>query len=79
VPPSALANTISRIGPAAAFVWSQTTATGDPAKLAGIARQRPPLRLFTAGPGWRGTPPGGSAVSSLPEAVQLACEAVGLA
>ncbi len=79
VPPSALANTISRIGPAAAFVWSQTTATGDPAKLAGIARQRPPLRLFTAGPGWRETPPGGSAVGSLPEAVQLACEAVGLA
>jgi MerR family transcriptional regulator, light-induced transcriptional regulator len=79
VPPLALANTISRIGPAAAFVWSQTAATGDPAKLAGIARQRPPLRLITAGPGWRGTPPGGHAVSSLPEAVQQACEAVGLA
>jgi hypothetical protein len=79
VPPAALANTISRIGPAAAFVWSQTAATGDPAKLAGIARQRPPLRLFTAGPGWRGTPPGGHAVSSLADAVQQACEAVGLA
>ena len=79
VPPPALANAISRIGPAAAFVWSQTAATGDPAKLAGIARQRPPLRLFTAGPGWRGTPPGGHAVSSLPEAVRQASEAVGLA
>ena len=79
VPPPALANAISRIGPAAAFIWSQTAATGDPAKLAGIARQRPPLRLFTAGPGWRGTPPGGRAVSSLSEAVQQASEAVGLA
>ena len=45
-PPSALADAISRIGPAAAFAWSQTAATGDPANLAGIARQRPPLRLF---------------------------------
>jgi MerR family transcriptional regulator, light-induced transcriptional regulator len=78
-PPPALADAISRIGPAAAFVWSQTAATGDPAKLEGLARQRPPLRLFTAGPGWRGTPPGGRAVGSLSAAVQLASEAVGLA
>lgn len=78
-PPPALADAISRIGPAAAFVWSQTAATGDPAKLEGLARQRPPLRLFTAGPGWRGTPPGGHAVGSLSEAVQQASEAVGLA
>ena len=78
-PPPALADAISRIGPAAAFVWSQTDATGDPAKLVGIARQRPPLRLFTAGPGWRGAPPGGRRVGSLTEAVQQACEAVGRA
>jgi DNA-binding transcriptional MerR regulator len=78
-PPPALADAISRIGPAAAFVWSQTAATGDPAKLEGLARQRPPLRLFTAGPGWRGTPPGGRAVGSLSEAVEQASEAVGLA
>ena len=77
-PPPALADAISRIGPAAAFVWSQTAATGDPAKLEGLARQRPPLRLFTAGPGWRATPQGGRAVGSLSEAVQQASEAVGL-
>ena len=76
-PPPALAAAISRVGPAAVFVWSQTAATGDPAQFAGIARQRPPLRLFIAGPGWRGTPPGGRAVSTLPEAVQQACEAIG--
>jgi MerR family transcriptional regulator, light-induced transcriptional regulator len=78
-PPRALTGAISRIGPAAAFVWSQTAATGDPAQFAGIARQRPPLRLFTAGPGWRETPPGGRAVGTLSDAVQQACEAVGVA
>jgi DNA-binding transcriptional MerR regulator len=78
-PPPALADAISRIGPAAAFIWSQTAATGDPAKLEGLARQRPPLRLFTAGPGWQGTPPGGRAVGSLSEAIRHASEAVGLA
>ncbi len=78
-PPPALADAISRIGPAAAFIWSQTAATGDPAQFGGIARQRPPLRLFTAGPGWRGTAPGGRAVNSLSEAVQQAREAVGAA
>jgi MerR family transcriptional regulator, light-induced transcriptional regulator len=78
-PAPALADAISRIGPAAAFVWSQTAETGDPAKLTGLARQRPPLRLVTAGPGWRGTPPGGHQASSLAEAVQHACEVVGLA
>ncbi|HTS97007.1 MAG TPA: MerR family transcriptional regulator [Streptosporangiaceae bacterium] len=78
-PPPALAEAIARIGPAAAFVWSQTAETGDPAQLADIPRQRPPLRLFVAGPGWQGTPAGGQRVATLPEAVQLACEAVGAA
>ncbi len=78
-PPPALAEAISRIGPAAAFVWSQTAETGDPAQLADIPRQRPPLRLFVAGPGWQGTPAGGQQVATLSEAVQQACEAVGAA
>jgi MerR family transcriptional regulator, light-induced transcriptional regulator len=78
-PPAALAGAISRIGPAAAFVWSQTAATGDPGQLTGIAPQRPPMRLFTVGPGWRGMPPDGRAAATLPEAVQQACEAVGVA
>ena len=78
-PPPALAEAISRIGPAAAFVWSQTAETGDPAQLADIPRQRPPLRLFIAGPGWQGTPAGGQQVATLSEAVQQACEAVGAA
>jgi DNA-binding transcriptional MerR regulator len=78
-PPPALAGAIARIGPAAAFVWSQTAATGDPAQLSGIPRQRPPLRLFAVGPGWRGVPKGAHTVGSLREAVRQASEALGLA
>jgi hypothetical protein len=76
-PPQALADAVSRTGPAAVFVWSQTAATGDPAQLAGLPRQRPPLRLFVAGPGWASAPPGMRAVLTLPEAVQEARAAVG--
>ncbi|HTW01109.1 MAG TPA: MerR family transcriptional regulator [Streptosporangiaceae bacterium] len=78
-PPAALAETVSRIGPAAVFVWSQIADTGDPAQLAGLPRQRPPLRLLAAGPGWRGTPAGALRVSTLPDAIEQAREAVGLA
>ena len=78
-PPQALADAVSRTGPAAVFVWSQTAATGDPAQLAGLPRQRPPLRLFLAGPGWVSVPAGARAVSTLPEAVLEARAAVGAA
>jgi MerR family transcriptional regulator, light-induced transcriptional regulator len=78
-PPQALADAVSRTGPAAVFVWSQTAATGDPAQVAGLPRQRPPLRLFLAGPGWAGVPSGTRTVLTLPEAVQEACAAVGAA
>jgi hypothetical protein len=61
------------------FVWSQIAQTGDPAQLASVPRQRPSLRLLVAGPGWRGTPPGARGVSTLAEAIQQACEAVGVA
>jgi MerR HTH family regulatory protein len=79
VPSAALAGAVSRIGPAAAFVWSQMAETGDPVQLAGIPRQRPPLRMFLAGPGWRDAAPGTRQVTTLAEAVQQACEAVGAA
>ena len=90
-PPPALADAISRTGPAAVFIWSQTAATGKPAQLAGIPRQRPPLRLLIAGPGWPdglgepdrqpdgGADPGVRKVRTLPEAIQQACEAIGAA
>jgi len=78
-PPAALADTISRIGPAAVFVWSQIAQTGDPAQLASIPRQRPPPRLLVAGPGWRGTPAGARRVATLADAIEQAREAVGIA
>jgi DNA-binding transcriptional MerR regulator len=78
-PPAALAEAVARIGPAAAFIWSQTPATADAAQLARLPRQRPPLRLLVAGPGWLAPPPSARQVATLPEAVQQACEAVGLA
>jgi MerR family transcriptional regulator, light-induced transcriptional regulator len=78
-PPAALADTVSRIGPAAVFVWSQIADTGDPGQLARLPRQRPPLRLLAAGPGWRGTPAGALRVSTLPDAIQQALDSVGAA
>lgn len=78
-PPAALAEAVSRIGPAAVFIWSQTPATGNPAQLAGLPRQRPPLRLLVAGPGWQAAPAGARHVTTLRDAVQQACEAVGVA
>jgi transposase-like protein len=78
-PPQALADAVSRTGPAAVFVWSHSAATGDPAQVAGLPRQRPPLRLFLAGPGWASVPAAARAVSTLPEAVLEACVAVGAA
>ena len=78
-PPAALADTVSRIGPAAVFVWSQIAQTGDPAQLASIPRQRPPLRLLVAGPGWRGVPGVARRVSTLAEAIEQARAAVGIA
>jgi DNA-binding transcriptional MerR regulator len=76
-PPAALADAIARTGPAAAVVWSQTAETGDPGQLPAIPRQRPALRLLIAGPGWLSTPAGARHVTSLPDAVQQAGEAVG--
>ena len=90
-PPPALADAISRTGPAAVFIWSQTAATGKPAQLAGIPRQRlPRSRLLVAagvaGRAGRAGPPTGRRRGprrppwrTLPEAIQQACEAVGAA
>jgi DNA-binding transcriptional MerR regulator len=75
-PPPALAQAIERTGPAAVFLWSHTP---DTAQIAEIPRQRPPLRLLLAGPGWRPVPAGARLVTTLTEAVQAALESVGQA
>jgi MerR family transcriptional regulator, light-induced transcriptional regulator len=78
-PPAALAAAISRIGPAALCVWSHAPQTSSPAQFDGLPRQRPPLRLLVAGPGWRTVPPGAGLVTTLADAVREACTAVGVA
>ena len=52
VPHSALVGAITRIGPAAVLLWSQSSATGDPTQLASLPIQRPSYRVLVAGPGW---------------------------
>ncbi len=77
-PRAALADAIARTGPAAVLLWSQTAETASPGHFAGLPRRRPPLRLLVGGPGWTAVPPPGARlVSSLPDAVQQASEAVG--
>jgi DNA-binding transcriptional MerR regulator len=77
-PPEALASAISRIGPAAVFVWSQMATTGDPGQLAGLPRHRPPFSLLIGGLGWQGLPEGARRLTSLAEAVQASAAATGV-
>jgi hypothetical protein len=80
MPYPALAGAIERTGPGAVFVWSQTSASGDPAPLAGLPARRPALRLIVGGPGWAHDrlPDGVRAVHSLPEAIAAVRAALGL-
>jgi DNA-binding transcriptional MerR regulator len=71
-PPPALADAISRIGPAAAFVWSQTAATGG--RLRAAARSAACLKPSSRHPRpsawpdfWRGIPPARSRLARSPE------------
>lgn len=52
-PSSALRDAISRTGPAAVAIWSQTSETGDPGQLdAVLTMPKRPAALIAAGPGW---------------------------
>ncbi|MEU5562904.1 MerR family transcriptional regulator [Micromonospora musae] len=53
VPLPALLEAVDRTGPAAVVLWSQTSATADPAQLrALLAAPHRPLLVLAAGPGW---------------------------
>jgi MerR family transcriptional regulator, light-induced transcriptional regulator len=73
VPPRALDDAITRTGPAAVVLWSQTTATGDPAQLTRVAAHpQRPLLLAAAGPGWPAElPPEVARLTDLAEGVEL--------
>jgi DNA-binding transcriptional MerR regulator len=72
-PAGALATAVRRTGPAAVLLWSQTPATADVGVLAALPVTRPPVALFTAGPGWDpdNLPPRVSHATSLTDAVRL--------
>lgn len=79
VPYRALTAAIHRLGPAAVFIWSQSSDTGDLTSLAALPVLRPPTRLIVGGPGWRSVrTPGLDVVDSLPEALAMARSALGL-
>jgi MerR family transcriptional regulator, light-induced transcriptional regulator len=52
LPYFALAAAVRRTGPGVVFLWSQVTATGDPAMLPDLFPRRPGARLILGGPGW---------------------------
>ncbi|MCI4063633.1 MerR family transcriptional regulator [Micromonospora sp. R77] len=75
VPVAALVEAVTRTGPAAVVVWSQTRATADPGQLSALlAVPRRPLLVLAAGPGWRADtlPAGVVRPVGLGEAVSLA-------
>ena len=76
-PPSALAAAMSRVGPAALVVWSQTNDTGDPAQLKGLPTLRPSPLIVAAGPGWRDIPRGVELVTDLSVAIGMLARATG--
>ena len=68
VPWRALAHAVSRVRPAAVFVWAQTRQTADLTRLDTLA---PGGRLVAGGPGWPPGPSPASRVSSLGDAADL--------
>ena len=78
MPASSLVQAVQRIGPAAVFVWSQTSVTGDPQEVATLPHFRPAPRVLVGGPGWCGDLPRGvDRVTSLSDAVARIARAAG--
>ena len=72
-PSTALISALTRSGPMAVMIWSQTTDTGSPSQLDAVLNQpgRPAV-LAAAGPGWPSTLPAGVvAPNTLAHAVAL--------
>ena len=55
LPAESLAAAVSKIGPSAVLVWSQTKGTAEPELWKQISQQRPLPKYVAAGPGWIGT------------------------
>ncbi|HEY2125970.1 MAG TPA: MerR family transcriptional regulator [Streptosporangiaceae bacterium] len=79
LPYTSLIAAVRRTGPAAVFLWSQTTDTGDPAALPDLRSRRPGARLLLGGPGWppERLPDGSRLIGNLPDAVTEVMSALG--
>jgi len=78
VPPSALADTVTRTGPTVVVLWSQLPGTGDATQLTRLlTHPHPPLAVAAAGPGWPTELPAGvTRLTGLPSGVAFVRSAV---
>lgn len=78
LPTSALQQSVSRIGPAAVFLWAQIPGTADAFAATRLPVTRPGVTIVLGGPGWFGELPAGVAhASSLDDATAQIAHAVG--
>lgn len=79
LPAEALLAAVRRTGPAVVFVWSQLSATADPAVLAGLPVTRPATSVLVGGPGWQRAelPRRATLAHDLPEAVAVVEQVLG--
>lgn len=76
-PIDALQSAMTRVGPSAVVVWSQTAATGSADVMAAIETSRPGCVVVAAGPGWAPElPPGVERPSDLVDTVTRVTAAV---
>jgi methanogenic corrinoid protein MtbC1 len=74
VPPEALSNAVTRTGPAAVVLWSQTPSTSDPDQLRRLLTgPHIPVLIAAAGPGWQADdlPAGVPLLGNLSDAVRM--------
>ncbi len=79
VPPGVLRAAVTRTGPTAVVVWSQSLETGDPEQLTGLlSGPQRPLLVTVAGPGWakHGLPDEVVLLAGLSDAVRVLSAAV---
>jgi hypothetical protein len=78
LPTSALQQSVSRIGPAAVFLWAQIPGTADAYAATRLPVTRPGVAIVLGGPGWTGELPTGIVrASSLDDATAHIARAVG--
>jgi len=78
LPTQALQQSVSRIGPAAVFLWAQIPGTADAVAATRLPVTRPSVAIVLGGPGWTGDLPAGVVhASSLGDATAHIARAVG--